>query len=448
MNKLGTLFLASIIMLMIAGTSNSFIDANAKHSKKTSASSSSTGSGSVTHTVKVKTHKVKTHKVKTPKKISTPTSDTSKSNTNTKTDTIGRGASGGLNGNNGQNGASGDMGGKGGKGGDKTGVITGPPEILKTPKILQPPINLPPGPVNPPGPPINTPPVNTPVNPPVQPPNNPPPVNPPACEPPKQIINNACVNPNPTPNPNPPTCKDTEVLKNGICVPKTQPPITCPTGQHLGSDGKTCEPTKPVFCVGNGLMKDGRCLPPGLYNFCYPPKRMINNHCFPPLPPMVCGSGTHLSPDRRHCVANIPNIVIHPTVRIINRDVIHRTVTIERIINGAPIQQTVTTFPIKEFTDSTNPTNVILPTVNFIDSETGVLHMVGTIVNNGDTPTKITDILVTLKDKDANILDEAHGIAVVNKLKPNESTTFEIEIVPVLFSVSMIDTGTFHIGLQ
>ncbi|MGB8036024.1 MAG: hypothetical protein WCF03_19580 [Nitrososphaeraceae archaeon] len=38
---IGTVFLASIIMLMIAGTSTSFIDANAKHSKKTSSLSMS-----------------------------------------------------------------------------------------------------------------------------------------------------------------------------------------------------------------------------------------------------------------------------------------------------------------------------------------------------------------------------------------------------------------------
>ena len=38
---IGTVFLASIIMLMIAGASTSFIDANAKHSKKTSSLSMS-----------------------------------------------------------------------------------------------------------------------------------------------------------------------------------------------------------------------------------------------------------------------------------------------------------------------------------------------------------------------------------------------------------------------
>ena len=96
--------------------------------------------------------------------------------------------------------------------------------------------------------------------------NPPPPINPPPkiCIPPKELINGKCKSPvvKPPNNPPPVTCNDGEILKNGKCIPTT--PIVCPTGQHLGSDGK-CVPDNqppPTCPAGEHLdTKTNKCVP-------------------------------------------------------------------------------------------------------------------------------------------------------------------------------------------
>jgi hypothetical protein len=112
-----------------------------------------------------------------------------------------------------------------------------------------------------------------------------------------------------------------------------------------------------------------------------------------------------------------------------------------------PVQQTVTNIPLKEFIDNVGSTNVILPTVNYVDAN-GILHIVGTVTNNGNSDVKIANILATLEGNHNNILQVAHGLPVVNKLKPNESTTFEIQVLQTLFKVSDIKKVTFHVDAQ
>jgi hypothetical protein len=90
-----------------------------------------------------------------------------------------------------------------------------------------------------------------------------------------------------------------------------------------------------------------------------------------------------------------------------------------------PVQQTVTNSPLQKFIDNLGSTNVILPTVNFVDAN-GILHIVG----NSDV--KIVNILATLEGKNGNILLIAHGLPVINKLKANESTTFEMQVLRTL----------------
>jgi hypothetical protein len=96
-----------------------------------------------------------------------------------------------------------------------------------------------------------------------------------------------------------------------------------------------------------------------------------------------------------------------------------------------PVQQTVTNSPLKEFIDNLGSTNVILPTVNFVDAN-GIFHIVGTVTNNGNSDVKIVNILATLEGKNGNILQIAYGLPVINKLKANESTTFEMQVLQTL----------------
>jgi hypothetical protein len=96
-----------------------------------------------------------------------------------------------------------------------------------------------------------------------------------------------------------------------------------------------------------------------------------------------------------------------------------------------PVQQTVTNSPLQKFIDNLGSTNVILPTVNFVDAN-GILHIVGTVTNNGNSDVKIVNILATLEGKNGNILLIAHGLPVINKLKANESTTLEMQVLQAL----------------
>jgi hypothetical protein len=60
------------------------------------------------------------------------------------------------------------------------------------------------------------------------------------------------------------------------------------------------------------------------------------------------------------------------------------------------------------------------------------LHIVGTVTNNGNSDVKIVNILATLEGKNGNILQIAYGLPVINKLKANESTTFEMQVLQTL----------------
>ena len=157
------------------------------------------------------------------------------------------------------------------------------------------------------------------------------------------------------------------------------------------------------------------------------------------VPNQICPLGTHR--EGTICVK------INQVIRIIHKDVTNKHVTIERIINNVPVQQTVTNIPLKEFIDNLGSTNVIFPTVNFVDAN-GILHIVGTVTNNGNSDVKIVNILATLEGNNKNILQIAHGLPVVNKLKANESTTFEIQVLQTLFKVSDIKKVTFHVDAQ
>jgi hypothetical protein len=173
---------------------------------------------------------------------------------------------------------------------------------------------------------------------------------------------------------------------------------------------------------------------------CPPPCDLSETTC--PLP--QCPTGTHR--EGNVCV----RIVNHtPTIRIIHMDVTRKFVTIERIVNNVPVIQTVQNIIIPESND--NPmagTRVQLPTVNFVDANTQIGHMVGTIKNNGNTQVKIVNILATLKDRDGGVLSVSHGIAVANKLKQGESTIFEIQILQTTFRISDIKSVVFHLDVS
>jgi hypothetical protein len=137
---------------------------------------------------------------------------------------------------------------------------------------------------------------------------------------------------------------------------------------------------------------------------------LVGNHCVPNQ--IHCPPGTHR--EGAICVREI--IVKNPVIRIIHKDVTNKHVTIERIINNVPVQQTVTNIPLKEFIDNLGSTNVILPTVNFVDAN-GILHIVGTVTNNGNSDVKIVNILATLEGKNGNILQIAHSFTCCKQAK-------------------------------
>ena len=217
------------------------------------------------------------------------------------------------------------------------------------------------------------------------------------------------------------TCIPPMKLVNGKCVIiHIGPTIRCPPGTHLV--GNHCVPN--THCQPGFHLEGFRCVPNG---------PLTCRHDCP------CPQGTHR--EGTICVK------INQVIRIIHKDVTNKHVTIERIINNVPVQQTVTNIPLKEFIDNLGSTNVILPTVNFVDAN-GILHIVGTVTNNGNSDVKIVNILATLEGNNKNILQIAHGLPVVNKLKANESTTFEIQVLQTLFKVSDIKKVTFHVDAQ
>ena len=310
--------------------------------------------------------------------------------------------------------------------------------------------------------------------------NPPPPTNPPPkiCIPPKELINGKCKSPVVKPPNNPPvTCNDGEILKNGKCIPTT--PIICPTGEHLGSDGKCVPDNQPpitcptgthqsgkdsipnaTHCIGNGLLQDGMCIPPGIYNPCYPPKRMINNQCFPPIP-ILCPTGQHLGPDGKTCIPNTPRscpdgstfsngachcppgehfnsgktkclVNNHPTGGIsqttINIKVINTVVIRQSFRSGVP--NTV----VHSFTEFTNnPTHskvvIILPTKNVQDAATKDMNIFGTIFNTGSgTARNIGQVRATIFDKDNNTLATLTAIPAAQDLRTQSTTTYQLVI--------------------
>ena len=82
--------------------------------------------------------------------------------------------------------------------------------------------------------------------------------------------------------------------------------------------------------------------------------------------------------------------------------------------------------------------------MNFID-DNNIGHVVGVIKSNANTDVKIVNILATLKDKHGKTLDIPHGPPIATKLRPGESTTFEIELLQTVFRVADIESIVFHV---
>jgi len=205
------------------------------------------------------------------------------------------------------------------------------------------------------------------------------------------------------------------------------------------------------------------CIPPGIHNPCYPPKRMINNDCFPPIP-ILCQTGQHLGPDGKTCIPNTPpscpdgstfsNGACHcppgehfnggKTKCLVNNHPnpptggISQTTINIKVINTVVIRQSVRLgFPstvVHSFTEFTNnPSNskvvIILPTKNVQDATTKDMNVFGTILNTGSgTAKNIGQVSATVFDKDNNTLATLTAIPQTQTLRTQSTTTYQLVI--------------------
>jgi hypothetical protein len=412
---------------------NSSMLAFAKKKKSSSSSSSTTGSSGGTDTTtknpKTKTKKIdtssssstttKVKKPKNPKKTDLGVSSSS-STSSTTSDNIPRGGGGELNGNNGGPGGSGDTGGKGGAGGTPTGVLTGPPEILKPPKCssdekLQ---------------------GDTCV------PKNP---KPPKCSSHEMLKNGVCVPKTTIPPgtvnpPTTPTCKDNEILKDGACVPKpvdctltpTDPSCKTPVDCSKTPTDPSCPTNPPVDCTKDptnpkctcpiGQHKDptGKCIP----NTCPDGSTFSNGACH-------CPPNEHFNGGMTKCIINQPS---HPS----GPSSIHISNKFVTIINTVVVKQSfkvgVPSTVVHDFTEFTNnPTDskviIILPTKNVQDATTKDMNVFGTILNTGSgTAKNIGQVSATVFDKDNNTLATLTAIPQTQTLRTQSTTTYQLVI--------------------
>ena len=292
--------------------------------------------------------------------------------------------------------------------------------------------------------------------------NPPPPINPPPtiCIPPKELINGKCKSPVVKPPNNPPvTCNDGEILKNGKCIPTT--PIVCPTGQHIGSDGK-CVPDNqppPTCPAGEHLdTKTNKCVPDSTTT-TPPPCDPAKTTCPPPpcdpakttCPPPPCdpakttcphpcpdGStfsngachcppGEHFNSEKTKCLVNN-----HPTGGIsqttINIKVINTVVIRQSFRSGVP---NTVVHSFTEFTNNPSDSKVviILPTKNVQDAATKDMNIFGTIFNTGSgTARNIGQVRATIFDKDNNTLAALTAIPAAQDLRTQSTTTYQLVI--------------------
>ena len=257
------------------------------------------------------------------------------------------------------------------------------------------------------------------------------------------MINGKCKSPviKPPNNPPPVTCNDGEILKNGKCIPTT--PIVCPTGQHLGSDGKCIPDNQPPITCPTGTHLSGK-------------------DCVPDTP--QCPTGQHLGPDGKTCIPNTPpscpdgstfsNGACHcppgehfnggKTKCLVNNHPnpptggISQTTINIKVINTVVIRQSVRlgvpSTVVHSFTEFTNnPSNskvvIILPTKNVQDAATKDMNIFGTIFNTGSgTARNIGQVSATIFDKDNNTLATLTAIPPAQTLRTQSTTTYQLVI--------------------